>query len=52
LRGALGQDVSHRGAPVPYKIAEEGLRVRTWDKRAAGETPILSGEPASIAAKS
>ena len=34
LRVALGQEASHRGASVPYRIAEDGLRVRTWDKAA------------------
>ncbi|MGD0346913.1 MAG: L-fucokinase [Terracidiphilus sp.] len=33
LSVALGQDASHRGAAVPYRIAEDGLRVRTWDKQ-------------------
>jgi fucokinase len=46
LRVALGQEASHRGAPVPYRISEDGLRVRTWDKAAMGRAAAESGDPA------
>jgi fucokinase len=43
---ALGQEASHRGAPVPYRIAEDGLRVRTWDKAAMSRAAAESSDPA------
>jgi len=46
LRVALGQEASHRGAAVPYRIAEDGLRVRAWDKNASGDVAAESGDPA------
>ncbi len=46
LRAALGQEATHRGAPVPYRIAEDGLRVHTWDKAAMQAAAAESGDPA------
>jgi fucokinase len=46
LRVALGQEASHRGAAVPYRIADDGLRVRTWDKTAMSLAAAESGDPA------
>jgi fucokinase len=43
---ALGQEASHRGAPVPYQIAEDGLRVRTWDKAATSRAAAEASDPA------
>jgi fucokinase len=51
LRAALGQEASHRGAPVPYRIAEDGLRVRTWDKAAMHDAAAESGDPACVRTK-
>lgn len=48
LRAALGQEASHRGAPVPYRIAEDGLRVRTWDKDAKSPVAADSGDPSHV----
>jgi fucokinase len=45
LRVALGQEASHRGA-VPYRIAEDGLRVRTWNKAAMSRTAAEASDPA------
>jgi galactokinase/mevalonate kinase-like predicted kinase len=46
LRAALGQEASHRGAPVSYRIAVDGLRVRTWDKAAMSDVAAEAGDPA------
>jgi fucokinase len=46
LRVALGPEASHRGAAVPYRIAEDGLRVRTWDKAAMSRGAAEAGDPA------
>jgi fucokinase len=51
LRAALGQEASHRGAPVPYQIAEDGLRVRTWDKAAMSRVAADSGDSATVRTK-
>ena len=48
LRTALGQEASHRGAPVPYQIAEDGLRVRTWDKAGMQAAAAKAGDPACV----
>jgi len=48
LRAALRQDASHRGAPVPYRIAEDGLRVRTWGENG---TPLAEGHRAGASAR-
>ncbi|MGD0480851.1 MAG: L-fucokinase [Terracidiphilus sp.] len=46
LRVALGQEASQRGAAVPYRIAEDGLRVSTWDKAAMSRAAVESSDPA------
>jgi fucokinase len=52
LRAVLGQDASHRGAPVSYRIAEDGLRVRTWNKPEMPEVAAKSGDPAFVRTES
>jgi fucokinase len=51
LRVALGQEASQRGAPVSYGIAEDGLRVRAWDKAAMSRAAAESGDPACALTK-
>jgi len=52
LRAALAQDASHRGVPVPYRIAEDGLRVQTWNTNGTRGTAAKSADPAFVPAKS
>jgi len=52
LRAALGQGSLQRGAPVSYRIAEDGLRVRRWNKNAIGDVAAESGDAALARAES
>lgn len=51
LRTVLDQERPHRGASVPYWIAEDGLRVHTSNKSARGDAATASGDPAFVVAR-